>query len=123
MITQFAYLQAAAERKDRHCYVWTLVNMLRFVCCMTNEGGLETVLSAAFSLKHETDMMKTFSSHEKAFDKAKEMGLTPEKATKNIRDTPHGRIAFYDDARGSVVTPDDWKPPDFRSLIKIAQTE
>ena len=59
---------------------------------MTNEAGLETVLSAAFSLKHETDMMKTFSSREKAFDKAKEMGLTREKADKWIRETPHGRL-------------------------------
>ena len=51
------------------------------------------------------------------------MGLTPEKAAKSIREAPHGRIAFYDEARGSIVTPDDWKPPDFRSLIKVAQTE
>ena len=60
MITQFAYLQAAADRRDRHCYPWTLVNMLRLVCCMANEAGLETILSAAYYLKHETDMMKTF---------------------------------------------------------------
>ena len=53
LITQFAYLQAAAERKDKQCCLWTLVDMLRLVCCMTNEAGLETVLSAAFSLKHE----------------------------------------------------------------------
>ena len=71
MITQFVYLQAAAERKDKQCYLWTLVNILRLVCCMTSEAGLETVLSAAFSLKHETDMMKTFSTREEAFDKAK----------------------------------------------------
>ena len=49
MITQFAYLQAAAERRDRHCYLWTLVNMLRLVCCTANEAGLETVLAAAYS--------------------------------------------------------------------------
>ena len=46
--TQFAYLQAAAERNDKHCYLWCLVNILRLMCCMTNEAGLETVLSAAF---------------------------------------------------------------------------
>ena len=28
-----------------------------------------------------------------------------------------------DEARGEPVKPDDWKPPDFRSLIKIARTE
>ena len=123
MITQFAYLQAAAERRDRHWYLWTLVNMLRLVCCMANEAGLETVLSAAYSLKHETDMMKTFSSREEAFDKAKEMGLTPEQAAKTIRETPHGRVAFYDTARGQIVKPDGWQQPDFRSLIKVAQTE
>ena len=46
MITQFAYLQAAAERKEKQCYLWTLVNILRLVCCMTSEAGLETILSA-----------------------------------------------------------------------------
>ena len=75
MMTQFAYLQSAAEKRDKHCYLWTLVNILRVVCCMASETGLETVQSAAFSLKHETDMMKTFTSREEAFDKAKEMGL------------------------------------------------
>ena len=60
MLTQFQDLQAAAERNDQHCYLWTLVNMLRLVFCMANKAGLETVLSAAHCLKHETDMMKTF---------------------------------------------------------------
>ena len=123
MITQFAYLQAAAEQRDRHCYLWTPVNMLRLVCCVANKAGLGTVLSAAYSLKHETDMMKTFTSLEEAYDKAKEMGLTPEKAAKHITETPHGRVAFYDAARGEIVKPDSWQPPDFRSLIKVAQTE
>ena len=52
MLTQFQYLQAAAERNDRHCFLWTMVNMLRLVFCMASEAGLETVLSAAYSLKH-----------------------------------------------------------------------
>ena len=117
--TQFAYLREAAERKDKHCYLWCLVNILRLMCCMTNEAGLETVLSAAFSLKHETDMKKTFSSLQEAQDKAKEMGLTREQAAKWIRETPHGRFAFYDEARGEPVKPDDWKAPDFRSLIQV----
>ena len=46
--------------------------MLRLVFCMANEAGLETVLSAAYSLKHETDMKKTFLSREEAFDKARD---------------------------------------------------
>ena len=54
-MTQFAHLQSAAEKRDKHCYLWTLVNILRLVCCMANEAGLGTVLSAALSLKHETD--------------------------------------------------------------------
>ena len=51
------------------------------------------------------------------------MGLTCEKAAKWIRETPHGRFAFYDKARGEPVKPDDWKPPNFRSLTQVAQTE
>ena len=75
---------------------------------MANEAGLETVLSAAYSLKNETDMKKTFSSSEEAFDKAKEMGLTPDQAAKHITETPHGRVAFYDAAKGEIVKPDGW---------------
>ena len=56
---------------------------------------METVLSAAYSLKHETAMKKTFSSSKEAFDEAKEMGLTPGQAAKHIKETPHGRVAFY----------------------------
>ena len=33
MLTQFQYLQASAERNDRHCYLGTLVNILRLVFC------------------------------------------------------------------------------------------
>ena len=123
MLTHFQYLQAAAEGNDRHCYLWTLAHMLRLVCCMANEAGLETVLSAAYSLNHETDMMKTFTSREEAYDKAKAMGLTPDQATKHDTETPRGRVALYDAARGEIVKPDDWKAPDFRSLIKVVQTE
>ena len=43
------------------------MNMLRLAFCMAHEAGLETVLSAAYSLKNETDMKKTFSSSEEAF--------------------------------------------------------
>ena len=115
MLTQFQYLQAAAERNYRHWYLWTLTNILRLVFNMANEAGLETVLSAAYSLKHETE-------HE-AMDKAKEMGLTPDQAAKQITTTPRDQFALYDTKRGEVVKSDRRKPPDFRSLIKVAQTE
>ena len=74
---------------------------------MTNEAGLESVLSAAFSLKHETDMKKSFSSLVEAQDEAKQMLLTPEQASKCIRETPRGRFALYDTARGDPLRPDD----------------
>ena len=90
---------------------------------MANEAGLETVLSAAYSLKHETDMKKSFPSREEAFDKAKQMGLTPDQAARQITTTPRGQFALYDAKRGEVVKSDRWRPPDFRSLIKVAQTE
>ena len=99
------------------------MNVLRLVFCMAHEAGLETVLSAAYSLKHETDMKKTFSSREEAFDKAKEMGFTFDKVTRHITTTPHGRFALYSAEKGEVVKPDGWRAPDFRSLIKVAQTE
>ena len=51
------------------------------------------------------------------------MGVTPDQAAKHITETPHGRVAFYDAPKGEIVKPDGWKPPDFRSLVKVAQTE
>ena len=123
VLTQFQYLQAAAERNDRHGYLWTLTNILRLVFSMANEAGLETILSAAYSLKHETDMKKSFPSREEALDKAKKMGLTPDLAARQITTTPHGHFALYDAKRGEVVKSDRWRLPHFRSLIKVAQTE
>ena len=90
---------------------------------MANEAGLETVSSAAYSLKHATDMKKGFPTQDEAFDKAKHMGLTLEQAARQITPTPKGQFALYDVRKGEVVKSDRWKPPDFRSLVKIAQTE
>ena len=66
MLTNSNTSKQPLTRNDRHCYLWSLVNMFRLVFCMANEAGLETVLSAAYSLKHETDMKKTFLSRERA---------------------------------------------------------
>ena len=68
-------------------------------------------------------MKKSFPSQEEAFDKAKQMGLTPDQAARQITPTPRGQFALYDAQRGEVVKSDRWRPPDFRSLIKVAQTE
>ena len=89
---------------------------------MANEAGLETVLSAAYSLKHETDMKKSLPSRNESFD-SKKMGLTPDQAARQITTTPRGQFALYDSERGEVVKSDRWRPPDFRFLIKVAQTE
>ena len=59
MLSQFQALLSHAERNDRHGYLWTLTNILRLVFNMANEAGLESVLSAAYSLKHATDMEKS----------------------------------------------------------------
>ena len=58
-----------------------------------------------------------------AFDRAKQMGLSPEQAARQITPTPAGQFALYDAKKGEIVKSDRWRPPDFRSLIKIAQTE
>ena len=61
---------------------------------------METVLSAAYSLKHETDMKKSLPSREEALDKAKAMGLTPDQAARQITTTPRGQFALYHAKRG-----------------------
>ena len=122
MLSHFQALLYHAESNDRHGYLWTLTNILRLVFSMANEAGLESVLSAAYSLKHATDMEKSFPTQEEAFDRAKQMGLTPEQAARQITSTPRGQFALYDQKKGEIVS-DRWGPTDFRSLIKIAQTE
>ena len=76
MLGLFHALEYHAESNDRHGYLWTLTNMLRLTFHMANEAGLETVFPAAYSLKHASDMEKSFPTQEEAFDKAKEMGLS-----------------------------------------------
>ena len=66
MLGQFHALQYHAEGNDRHGYLWTLTNILRLVFNMANEAGLESVLSAAYSLKHATDMEKSFLTQDGA---------------------------------------------------------
>ena len=111
MLSYFQALMYHAESNDRHGYLWTLTSILRLVCNMANEAGLETVLSAAYSLKHATDMQKGFPTQDEAFDKAKQMG--------QITITPR----LYDAKRDEIVKSDRWRAPDFRSLVKVAQTE
>ena len=84
---------------------------------------MSPVLPTTFSLKHETDMKKSFLSLVEAQQKAKNVRLTREQTAKCIRETRHGRFAWYGTARGQHVTPDDFRGPDFRQLIQVAQTE
>ena len=126
MTRMLGYFQAMlyhAEGNDRHGYLWTLTNILRLVFTMANEAELAPVLSAACSLKHATDMKKTFLTQDEAFDRAKQMGLTPDQAARETTPTPHGRYALYDGKRGENAKSDTWKPPDFRSLTHAAGTE
>ena len=112
------YFQAMlyhAEKNDRYGYLWTLTNMFRVMFIMANEAKLAPVLSAACSLKHATDMQKTFQTQNEAFDRAKQLGLTPDQAAREVILTPNRRFALYDSQRGEIAKSDTWKPPDFRS--------
>ena len=123
MIGYFQALMYHAEGNDRHGYLWTLTNILRLVFTMANDAELASVLSAACSLKHATDMKKTFVTQNEAFDRAKQMGLTPDQAARAVTPTPSGRFALYDAEKDEIAKSDTWKPPDFRSLIQAAGIE
>ena len=76
--------------------------MLRRIPCPkigSYEAELAPVLSAACSLKHATDIKKTFLTQDEAFDKAKQIGLTPDRAAREVTLTPNGRYALYDEKR------------------------
>ena len=74
MLSLFQALAYHAESNDRHGYLWTLTNTLRLIFHLANEAGLETVLSAAYSLKHASDMEKSFLTQDEALDRAKHWG-------------------------------------------------
>ena len=95
MLSQFQALLSHDETNDRHGHLWTLTNILRLMFNLASEAGLETILSAAYSLKHATDMEKGFPTQDEAFDKAKHMGLTAEQAARQITPTPKGQFALY----------------------------
>ena len=59
---------------------------------MANDVELAPVLSAACSLKHATDMKKAFMTQDEAFDKAKQLGLSPDQAAREVTQTPHWKI-------------------------------
>ena len=62
-------------------------------------------------------------TQDEAFDKAKQIGLTPDRAAREVTLTPNGRYALYDEKKGGIAKSDTWKPPDFRSLIQATGTE
>ena len=72
-LEQITILTEASKNKDKECHLLRLVNMLRLVCWMAHEAGLESVFSTAFCLKHETDMKRSFVSRREAMDKAKSL--------------------------------------------------
>ena len=74
MLSLFQALIYHAESNDRHGYLWTLTNTLRLIFHMANEAGLETVLSAAYSLKHASDMEKSFPTQDEALIKPSKWG-------------------------------------------------
>ena len=51
------------------------------------------------------------------------MGFSPEQAAKQITATPTGHFSLYDVKKGEIVKSDRWRPPDFRTLVKVVQTE
>ena len=66
---------------------------------------------------------RDFLTQNEAFDKAKQLGLTPDQAARDVTQTPHGRFTLYDVQKDEIVKPDTWKPPDFRSLTQAVGTE
>ena len=95
-------------------YLSKLVDALYLICNLTQEAGLETVLSAAFSLKHTASMKKSFPTQEEALNKAKELALNPVAALKCVQ-------APY--VKGKFIKPPDFMQPKADVLVQTAQTE
>ena len=67
---------------------------------------------------------KRVSQHKmKPLIKPSRWGFPLSKQRGRLPFTPTGHFALYDVKKGEVVKSDQWRPPDFRALIKIAQTE
>ena len=58
ILKEFGDLSDAAKGKSWGKYLLGLADVVHLVCNLTQEAGLETVLSAAFSLKHAANMKK-----------------------------------------------------------------
>ena len=106
-------MMSHAEHNDRHGYLWTLTSIFRLVCVMANDAELAPVLSAACSLKHATDMQKAFMTQDEAFDKAKQLGLSPDQAAREVTQMANGRFTLYDAKKGEIVKPDTWETTRF----------
>ena len=75
-----------------------IANTLRLIFHMANEEvwRLFCLLPGAYSLKHASDMEKSFPTQDETFDRAKQMGLSPEQAARQITATPTGQFSLYE---------------------------
>ena len=73
ILQELAELCDPAKEKNWGEFLLELVDVLYLVCNLTQEAGLETVLSAAFSLKYAANMKKSFSTQKEALDNAAAM--------------------------------------------------
>ena len=94
ILKEFDDLSEAAKDKNwgKHLLGWA--DVLHLVCNLTQEAGLETVLSQASCLKHTANMKKSFFTQEEAMDRAKRLALSPEAAPKFVNTTPSGRFTY-----------------------------
>ena len=111
----------AAKDKQWGEFLLEITDVLYLICNLTQEAGSESVLSAAFSLKHAANMKKGFSSHEEAMQQAKELVTDTDIAKSCIKKTMNGRYTLT--VKGKLIKPHSFVQPNADSLIKIAQTE
>ena len=98
-----------------------LADVLYLVCSLIQEAGLETVLSAAFSLKHVADMKKSYSSRKDDLERASKLVPQGLSAAGCVQEAHSGRLTLC--VNGKIVRPPDIKNPDAESLVQVVKAE
>ena len=114
-------LSDAAKKKTWGEFLLELADVLYLVCSLTQEAGLEIVLSAAFSLKHAANMKKSYSREKEAVERAVQLvpkGVSPVRC---VRETSGGKYTLC--INDKIIKPPDFKQPIADFLVQVAQTE
>ena len=109
-----------AKAEDWGTFLLNLTDVLYLVFNLAQEASLETVLSAAFSLKRAANMRKTPASKQAAQHRASQL-LPKEASPECVRDISSGRFTVHINRK--LIKPFDFRQPNAEALVQAIKAK